>query len=181
MALCALVVFTLPKTGLAFLDFFGKASYSRSHDSPESYSQTISGATGIGIRLFPQMRIEGRYTIIKNFQNQPATLLGITDLTTQTNIYSVSLDWDIVSEKYPVQPYLLLGAGYLQTYRTYSYPGGAEKSERHGVSANGGAGIRIHLGRQFLFEIEGFAYVADPGKTEQLIDVYGNVGLRFAI
>lgn len=179
-ALCAFVSLFASDRAFSAFEVFGKAAYSKTYNNPDSYSETLSGAAGLGIYLFPQLRIEGRYTVIGNFQNQIASA-GVNDLLQKTNIYSVSLDWDIVSEKYPVRPYLLLGAGYIETFREYTVEGLEFKDETQDFSLNAGAGIRIRIGRSLAFEVEAFGYMANPDKAERLINVYGNVGLRFFI
>jgi hypothetical protein len=162
-------------------EIFGKASASKSHtsrDDSSDFTLDISGAGGLAFQLFPQLRLEGRFTIRRHTETKGP---GFTDLRSQTHIYSVSLDWDILSEKYAIQPFIILGGGYLESQRSYLLEGAASRTDEdplRGFAANGGLGIRIRVAKSVAFEIEGFAYARDPHKPNPFIDLYGNAGLR---
>ncbi len=176
LALCSFI--TSRTASAYFAEVFAKASASKSYNSREAFNIDISGSTGLAILLIPQLRIEGRYTIRRHHENQiPA--LGVTDLISQSNIYSVSLDWDIVSDKNAVQPFILVGAGYLESSRTYWVDDVKIQDDKlKGIAVNAGAGFRIRIARALAIEIEAFAYARDPHKPNPLIDIYGNAGVR---
>ncbi|NBX68389.1 MAG: hypothetical protein EBR01_05430, partial [Proteobacteria bacterium] len=101
------------------------------------------------------------------------------------NIYSVGLDIDILSEKYTVQPFVFLGAGYIESNRSYYVtPVGSSSASlvtepmTRGISANVGAGIRIRIAKTIAFEVEAYGYGLDPQKPNPLINLYGNAGIR---
>lgn len=172
------------------LEVFAKAAASKNYTDASSYSVSVTGATGLAIMVIPQVRIEGRYTVVSSLQNQlsvgsPSVIATLNDIKTETNIYSVGLDIDIVSDKYTIQPFVFLGAGYIQSQRSYYVtPTGSSSAvlvvepQTQGVSANVGAGIRIRLAKSIAFEVEAYGYGLDPQKPNPLINLYGNAGIR---
>lgn len=117
-------------------------------------------------------------------QNKQADSYGVVvwqDITTQTNIYSVGFDIDVLSDKHAIQPFIYLGAGYIESMSTYVSVSNSMKNttKKYGPSANGGLGFRVKIGRSVAFEIEGFAYAQDFDKKSPLIDWTGSVGVRF--
>lgn len=172
------------------LEVFAKAAASKNYTDASSYSVSVTGATGLAIMVIPQVRIEGRFTIVSSLQNQlsvgsPTVIATLNDIKTETNIYSVGLDIDILSDKYTIQPFVFLGAGYVQSQRSYYVtPTGSSSAilivepQTQGVSANVGAGIRIRLAKSIAFEVEAYGYGLDPQKPNPLINLYGNAGIR---
>lgn len=191
MTLCILLASTISVRSEAhFLEVFAKASASKNFIDKDSYSISVSGATGLAILLIPQIRIEGRYTVVSSLQNQlnvgsPSVIATLNDIKTETNIYSVGLDIDLLSDKYAIQPFVFLGAGYVESLRSYFVTLAGNSSatlinepKTMGISANIGAGIRIRIAKAVAFEAEVYGYGIDPQKPDPLINLYGNVGIR---
>ncbi len=172
------------------LEIFAKASASKNYTDQDRYTVSVAGATGLAILIIPQVRIEGRYTVVSSLQNHldvgsPSVIATLNDIKTETNIYSVGLDIDILSEKYTVQPFVFLGAGYIESNRSYYVtPVGSSSASlvtepmTRGISANVGAGIRIRIAKTIAFEVEAYGYGLDPQKPNPLINLYGNAGIR---
>lgn len=191
MTLCILLASIISVRSEAhFLEVFAKASASKNFIDRDSYSISVSGATGLAILLIPQIRVEGRYTVVSSLQNQlhvgsPSVIATLNDIKTETNIYSVGLDIDLLSDKYAIQPFVFLGAGYVESLRSYFVtPAGNSSAtlinepKTMGISANIGAGIRIRIAKSVAFEAEAYGYGIDPQKPDPLINLYGNVGIR---
>ena len=172
------------------LELFAKASASKNYTDEDRYTISVSGGTGLALLIFSGVRIEGRYTVVSSLQNRldvgsPSLIATLNDIKTETNIYSVGLDIDIVGEKYVVQPFVFLGAGYIVSNRSYYLtPVGSSSAslinepETKGISANVGAGIRIRIAKTIAFEVEAYGYGLDPHKPNPLINIYGNAGIR---
>lgn len=172
------------------LELFAKASASKNYTDEDRYTISVSGGTGLALLIFSGVRIEGRYTVVSSLQNRldvgsPSLIATLNDIKTETNIYSVGLDIDIVGEKYVVQPFVFLGAGYIVSNRSYYLtPVGSSSAslinepETKGISANLGAGIRIRIAKTIAFEVEAYGYGLDPHKPNPLINIYGNAGIR---
>jgi hypothetical protein len=136
------------------------------------------------------VRIEGRYTNISSLQNSmeiaTATVtVNLNDVKTQTSIYSLGLDIEPFSDKFPFQPFLFIGAGYIETERSYYYrvtgdvdATFAREPKQKGVSANVGIGFRLRIARAVAFEIEMFGYGTDVDKPNPLVNLYGTAGIR---
>jgi hypothetical protein len=175
------------------LEVFAKASASKNYTDQNSYTLSVSGATGLAILLIPQVRIEGRYTVVSSLQNRldvgsPSIIATLNDIKTETNIYSVGLDIDILNEKYAIQPFVFLGAGYIESNRSYyvtpvGSPSATLVSEptTQGISANVGAGIKIRIAKSISIELEAYGYGLDPQKPNPLVNLYGNAGIRIFI
>lgn len=169
-------------------EVFAKGNVSKSFvsSSGNSYVFTVAGSTGLAFALFSQVRIEGRVMVRYSEQNQlPDNTLK--DIVTQTNIYSLGLDIDILNDKHTIQPYIYIGGGYIESmsnytlnYDTTTYAKGTKFTDKkYGPSANGGIGFRVKIGRSCAFEVEGYAYAQDIDKPHPLIDWTGSVGIRF--
>jgi hypothetical protein len=168
---------------------------SKNYITNDEWEVDVSGSTGIAVTLIPQLRIEGRYSNITSLQNKltlgnGAVAFTITDMKTTTNVYSLGFDLDVLSDKYAIQPFLYVGAGYIDTQRSYyqqvsTDPTGTAtyvpEAVKHGVSGNLGAGFRIRIARALAFEIEGFAYGIDLKNPNPLINWTGTVGIRLFI
>ena len=191
MTLCILLASTVSLQVRAHnFEVFAKASASKNYTDHDIYSISVSGATGLAILIIPQVRIEGRYTVVSSLQNQlnvgsPSVIATLNDIKTETNIYSVGLDIDILSDKYAIQPFVFLGAGYIESNRSYYVtPVGSHSATlinepmTKGISANVGAGIRIRVAKSVAFEVEAYGYGLDPQKPNPLINLYGNAGIR---
>ena len=104
LTLCMVFVCGLCSVGQAhLLEVFAKASASKNYTDEDRYTISVSGGTGLALLIIPRVRIEGRYTIVSSLQNRldvgsPALIATLNDIKTETNIYSVGLDIDILSE-----------------------------------------------------------------------------------
>ena len=176
------------------IELFGKGSVSKNYVSAEKNTLSISVSGGLAIALFSGLRIEGRYSNISSLQNkldivEGSTVVGtLEQIKTETVIYSLGLDIDFLGEKSWFQPYVYVGAGYIQTTRSYYFTPADLSSTTlfsdptyKGISLNGGAGFRIRVARTLAFEIEVFGYAVDIQSPDRLINLYGTAGLRFYI
>jgi hypothetical protein len=175
-------------------EVFAKGSVSKNYIANDEWEVSVSGSTGLAIVLIPQIRIEGRYANISSLQNKlvaaaSSTALTITDMKTTTSVYSVGIDLDILGDRHAFQPFLYVGAGYLDTERSYYVQASSDPStvafiqEPHnrGISGNLGAGFRIAIARTIAFEVEAFAYALDLKDPNPLINWTGTVGVRLFI
>lgn len=178
-------------------ELFGKGSASKNNLSNSEYVVSMSGAAGIGINLFPQLRLEGRFTMISQNRNHMAFTattddgavpLELTDIRTRSLIYSVNIDFDILSDKSPVQPFLVAGAGYSVTdsiYRIGIQGSGTtvdgQDPQRTSLTGIAGGGIRIRIVRSLALELEGLAYVLNPQNPAPMVDWLGTAGIRIFI
>jgi len=181
---------TLSAPSFGAIEIFGKGSISKNHLSRTNFVTTVSAATGFAITLIPQLRIEGRYTSNGSLQKRLDATSGavsfiLDDIKTQTTIYSVGLDIDILSAKHAFTPFVFIGAGYVKSERSYyvradeaSAPVYITDPIQTGITANVGAGFRLRVARAIAFEVEAFAYGIDVHKPNPLVNVYGTVGLR---
>jgi hypothetical protein len=172
------------------VEVFAKGSASKNYLSRDSWTVSVSATTGLAISLFKGVRLEGRYTNISALQNRleiatSSVTVNLHDVKTTTSIYSLGLDIEPFSEKFPFQPFLFLGAGYIETERSYYYrvTGDAEASFareplQKGISANVGIGFRLRIARAVAFEIEMFGYGTDVDKANPLVNLYGTAGIR---
>lgn len=178
--------------GSAF-ELFAKGSASKNNLSEDKYTISVSASTGIAITLIPRVRIEGRYTNTSSLQNKlevrSNSLIGtLNDIKTQTTIYSVGIDLDLLGPKSALQPFIYLGAGYVETERSsYFVLDGSESStyfkepKQLGVSANVGAGVRVRIADAFALELELFGYGVDIHKPNPLLNLYATAGVRLFI
>jgi hypothetical protein len=174
----------------ATLELFARGSVSKNYFNSDSYIVSVSAATGLALTLFQGIRLEGRYTNATSLQNSLAINAGtftgtLNDVLTQTAIYSVGVDFDLLGPRSEFQPFLYVGVGYLVTERSYYVMDSTASASvffkepiRTGVTGNLGAGFRIRLANSFAFEVEAFAYGVDIHKPNPLINVFGSVGVR---
>ena len=174
------------------IDLFGKGSVSKSYLTPDSSTISVSLTGGFAFSLLPFVRVEARYSNIASLQNkisvETPTISGtITEFNTQTTIYSLGLDFDFLSDKYLIQPFIYVGMGYIETERSYYFTASGTSTAQYyadpkttGITANGGAGLRIRLGKRFALELEVFGYAVDM-KKPNLANVYGTAGVRLFI
>ncbi|NDC24822.1 MAG: hypothetical protein EBZ49_11960 [Proteobacteria bacterium] len=169
------------------MEFFGKASYSKTNLGAQQYLQSLSGSTGIAIMLIPQVRIEGRYTLQNQYQNMLtlSALDVLTNIKVQTAVYSAGLDIALAGERSTFVPFFYFGAGYAETLRTWDYtdlntntttPG---EDQRTGLAGQVAFGVRWRVSKGVAFELEANAYSINFYKPGALVDVSGNAGLRF--
>ncbi len=175
------------------LELFARGSVSKNFLTSSSYIVSVSGAAGIAFTLIPRIRLEGRYTNASSLQNQLSITSGsitgtLNDIMTQTAIYSVGIDFDLMGQKSAFQPFIYLGAGYVETSRSYYFldSGGStsvylKDPTRTGLSANVGLGFRLRIVDAFALEAEAFAYAVDVNRPNPLINVFGSVGIRIFI
>jgi hypothetical protein len=171
------------------MEVFAKGSVSKSYIERDSYTVSVSATAGIAVTILPRIRVEGRYTNISSLQNRlnigsPTVVGTVSDMKTQTALYSLGIDIDILGDKAAVQPFIFVGIGYIVTERSYYYtPNGgtanyfAEPMSKK-ISGNGGAGFRVRLARSVAFEIELFGYAMDVDQPGPLINLYGTAGIR---
>lgn len=190
----SLLVLGMP-TGVraSAFELFAKGSASKNNLSLDKYTISISASTGFAITLIPRIRIEARYTNTSSLQNKlevvSSSVLGtLNDIKTETKIYSVGIDIDLLGQRSVIQPFIYVGAGYVETRRSYYFVlEGSDASSyfmepaQKGVSANVGAGIRIRVAESFAMELEMFGYGMDVHKPNPLINIYGTAGVRIFI
>jgi hypothetical protein len=171
-------------------ELFGKGSVSKNYLSSSSSVMSVSMTGGFAFSIISAVRFEARYTNISSLQNQLDILnIGtLTNIDTETTIYSVGVDINFTGEKSVFQPYIYLGGGYTQTSRTYNFTpidgSGTQPSSdpnQSGISANVGAGLRLRLASALALEVEVFAYGIDPNFNMALINWYGTAGIRIFI
>jgi hypothetical protein len=174
----------------AAIEIFAKGSVSKNNISQDTNTISVSATTGFALTIIPRVRLEARFTNVSSLQNKleirgAAAVGTINDLKTQTTIYSLGLDIDILGKKSAFQPFIFVGAGYLRTERSYYFTlaGAAdstyqEEPRQTGISGNLGAGFRIQLASSFAFEVEVFGYATDIDKPNYLVNLYGTVGFR---
>ncbi len=172
------------------MELFARGSVSKNYLTESSYVLSVSAATGVAFTLIPRIRLEARYTNASSLQNlMTVTYTGFSgalhDVMTQTSIYSLGLDFDLMGQQSSFQPFVYVGAGYVQTERSYYVlPSGASSSvywkepTRKGVSGNLGLGFRIRIASAFAFEVEAFAYAIDIDKPNPLVNIFGSAGVR---
>jgi hypothetical protein len=168
-------------------EIFGKGSVSKNNLATDSSVISVSMTGGLAINLLPWVRLEGRYSNISSLQNKlNVTNAGLlTDIKTETTIFSAGLDVEFLSEKSAFQPFVYLGAGYITTTRSYYFtPAGGSSSVYYqepnetGISGNGGLGMRLRIAKHIAIELEVFAYGIDIYKPNPLINYQGTAGLR---
>jgi outer membrane protein W len=171
-------------------ELFGKGSVSKNYLSSDSSVMSVSMTGGFAFSLISAIRLEARYTNISSLQNQLDIMnIGtLTNIDTETTIYSLGIDINFTGEKSSFQPYIYLGGGYTQTSRTYNFspidgsgPQPSSDPTQSGISANVGAGLRLRLASALALEVEVFAYGIDPHFTTALINWYGTAGIRIFI
>lgn len=176
------------------VELFGKGSVSKNYLSVDKSTISISVTGGLAIALFSSVRIEARYSNISSLQNklditEGNTVLGtLSSIKTETLIYSLGLDITLAGEKSWIQPYIFVGAGYIETDRSYYYTPADNSSttlnadpKQTGISVNGGAGFRLRVARTMALEVEVFGYGIDIHTSNPLINLYGTAGLRIYI
>ena len=173
-----------------FLELFAKGSVSKNNTSDSEYQTTVSGSAGIAFTVIPRVRLEARYTNNTSVQNQlvvPVSGGSVTlnNIMTETSILSAGIDVDLLGDKYWVQPFIYVGAGYVTTSRSYYYfidptaqPNFVQEPKRNDLSGSLGAGIRVHIARAVALEFEVFAYGIDFQNPNPLTNAYGTAGLR---
>ena len=170
------------------MEIFAKVSASKKYLNKDSYIVDVTGSTGFGWMLFSQVRLEGRITIASQNQNKLDVASGsvvahLENLISENTIYSLGFDIDLLPDKYSVQPFIYIGAGYIVTERSYDvvdqgvrYP--ITEAKQTGISGNGGIGLRIKLNKSAAFEIEAFGYGQDIDQPSPLVNVFASAGLR---
>lgn len=188
--LCLAVVLGAWGSVAAAVEVFAKGSVSKNYISQDKFTISVSATTGVGFELFGGVRIEGRYTNISALQNRldvvtDTVTVSLTDIKTQTAIYSIGLDIDFLGEKSVFQPFIFIGAGYIQTDRSYYFQVSgvdavqyAKEPKQAGVSGNLGLGFRLRIARALAFEVEAFGYGIDVDKPNPLVNLYGTCGIR---
>lgn len=173
-----------------FLELFAKGSVSKNYFNANSYIVSVTGATGLAITLFQGIRLEGRYTNATSLQNVMEINAGaiqgsLNDVLTQTAIYSLGIDFDLLGARSEFQPFLYVGVGYVTTDRSYYFleTGNPPSTylrdpSRTGISGNLGVGFRLRIANAFAFEAEAFAYAVDIHKPNSLVNIFASVGVR---
>ena len=175
------------------IEFFGKGSVSKNYLAVDNSTMSVSMTGGVALQLFSAIRLEARYTNISSLQDKLDVVAGtqlvtLSAIKTQTTIYSIGVDISFLSEKSWFQPFIYVGAGYIETERSYyvSLNDGGDtplitEPKQQGVSANGGIGFRLRIANHLAIEVEAFAYATDIQKKNPLINVYGTAGVRIFI
>lgn len=183
---CALVC-TLSKPALATFEVFAKGSVSKNHVDSNNYILSLSAMTGIAVTIIPRVRIEGRFTNTSSMQNYLPIrdVATLTDVMTETSIYSVGVDFDVLGNQSSFQPFVYVGVGYVESKRSYyvTLTGStdafyAQDPVQTGISGNLGAGFRVSVARAIAFEVEAFAYAVNIHKPDPLVNLFGSVGIR---
>lgn len=172
------------------LEVFAKGTASKSNISAEKYTISVSATTGFAFSIFGNIRFEFRYTNQSSLQNRldivTTTAVGtINDFKTQTDIFSGGLSINLLGPKSSIQPFVYVGAGYIETERSYFFTLAGDSNftftkepKQKGISANLGVGFRVRAARSLALEVEAFAYGLDVDKPEPLVNLYGTVGIR---
>ena len=169
------------------IEIFSKGSVSKNHLSQDVWTVNLSITAGMAWSLLPGLRVEGRYTNISELQNRvdvPSTAT-LTDFKTETSIYSLGLDLNLLGESSDFQPFCFLGAGYIVTTRSYYYQIQGASSAVYNteppnarISGNFGLGFRFRVAKSLALEIEAYGYVIDMDKPTRLINYFGTAGIR---
>lgn len=190
IALLFLLVLARPASAV---DVFGKGSVSKNYLSADKNTVSVSLTGGMAFSLFSSVRVEARYTNISTLQNKldivTTSVIGtLSDIKTETAIYSIGLDIDFLGEKSVFQPFIFLGMGYIETNRSYYFTDTASsvsdyyaEPKQTGISANCGLGFRLRLAKRLALELELFAYAVDIDKPNPLPNLYGTAGVRIFI
>ncbi len=170
------------------IEVFSKGSLSKNYFDQNTWTVNLSITAGIGFKLIPGLRIEGRYTNVSGLQNRMVLQNGggtLTDIKTETHIYSMGLDIDFLGEASAIQPFCFLGAGYIGISRSYYYQlQGAssanfyQEAPRSEISGNVGLGVRLRIAKSLALEIEAYGYIIDIDKPDRLINYFGTAGVR---
>jgi hypothetical protein len=183
------IVVCAPAVGSG-VDVFGKGSVSKSFISSNNSTQEVSLSGGVAIGLLSGVRLEARYTNISALQSEleivSSSVIGtLNSIKTETSIVSLGLDIEFLSEKSAFQPFIYVGAGYIQTSRSYYFTQAGSSTSSYysepkqsGISANGGIGLRLRLAKNLALELELFAYGVDVQKPNPLINYIGTAGVR---
>lgn len=184
--LALLFLMSFSQASWASIEIFAKGSVSKRTLPKGNWETGSTASVGVSFPLFSTFKIEGRYSNIRSETNQ----IELEDVTlneykTQTSLFSLGIDVDILSEKSPFQPFIFVGTGYIISERNYyaSRVGGSQKvytaePKSTGIVGNLGVGFRLRIARSIAFEIEGFAYAREISKPNPPIDLYGQVGIR---
>ncbi|MCB0404206.1 MAG: autotransporter domain-containing protein [Bdellovibrionales bacterium] len=174
-------------------DIFARGSISRNSIDTDKWKISVSAIGGLAFKVSEQIRIEARYTNISSLQNKlditsGGTVGTLTDILTETEIYSLGVDIELTGKNSRFKPFIYLGAGYVITKQTYDFtPAGSSVStpfaeaEQKGVSGNLGLGVRWQIAKRLAIELEGFAYGTDFDKPQPLFNIYASAGLRFIL
>lgn len=176
------------------LEVFAKGSASKNYTSIDKHTTSVSVATGVAVTLIPRVRIEARYTNRSSLQSREeviyeSTVVGtLYDYKTETSIISLGIDIDVLGKRSAFQPFLYIGAGYVQTKNSYWFTQTGmteskfqELPQKRGISGNLGVGFRIFLTNSFALEAEVFAYAMDIDQPPTLVNLYAQVGIRIFI
>lgn len=191
LLLAVLLLFLTPRNALASgVSVFGKGSLSKNYISSDEYTVNVRLSTGLAVEIFSGFRIEARYTNTINEQNKYDIRDGngfigtVNNQKKDTKIYSLGIDIEFLSRKSAFQPFLFLGAGYIELKQTGVFTGGdgsvtaLADQVRTGVTGNVGLGIRMRVAKALSLEIEAFAYSSELDQASPLVNLYGNVGIR---
>ncbi len=167
------------------VELFAKGSYSKNTLSADVFLQNATVTTGLALGLGSVIRLEARFALIESYQNRLDVTSSsgeqfiVTSIHTQTKNYTLGVDIDFLSDKSPFRPFVFIGAGYVESERTYSVSGEFRRDGKViGMSANGGLGFKIMVARSIAFETEGLAVATNVTKPNPLIDYYLTLGIR---
>lgn len=107
-------------------DIFARGSISRNSIDTDKWKVSVSAIGGLAFKVSEQIRIEARYTNISSLQNKlditsGGTVGTLTDILTETEIYSLGVDLELTGKNSRFKPFIYLGAGYVITKQTYDF------------------------------------------------------------
>ncbi len=175
--------------GLGF-EVFGKGSFAKSTLEPGVYNIQLSGTAGFAISLDTQLRLEFRYTEIGSYQNSltvngSTTTGALSNWSMNTSMYSFGMHIDFFGPQAVLEPYIYLGAGYVNETQTYGFvPTGSTSMYQttvpteSGVSANVGAGFQLRVMHFFALECELYSYAVGVTEPNPILNYLATVGGR---
>ena len=183
---CLFAWLAISPTSQAF-EVFGKGSVSKNMLDTNTYVLNISASGGLAFNLFGGGRVEARYTDYSSLQNSlPIQGTGtLTNIVTQTDLYSVGIDIDILGDKSSFQPFIYLGAGYVVTRRSFYFTPQASSIAtpladpiQAAITGNLGLGFRLVIAKRLAIEIEAFGYASNITQPNPLLNLSGSAGVR---
>lgn len=151
----------------AVIELSGMIAYS-SADLGDGYTSLQRRYTGtIDFKFTAVSALEFEYTDSYTEFANPSYLDGILttpikEVTTyKDRIYSFNWVQNLVSTKWILQPYFIIGGGHMSRHYTQSYPDipFSQDSTQNVVTGTGGLGVRLFLTRSMAIKVEAKTYV----------------------
>ncbi len=193
LARYAFLAFLALPVSAGAVEVFAKGSASRTMVSQDQWTISIKATGGFAFYLADGIRLEARYTNISSLQNKlevaDAGVSGtVSDILTETAIYSGGVNIDLFSRRARFRPYLYLGAGYAIAKRSYDFQLSTspsktyfEEPEQRGLSGNVGLGVDWEVAKSFAVELEVLSYITNFEDDKPLINLYGSLGVRLLL